>query len=129
MKVAVSVVAPERDAALDMRFGRAAAFVLVDTETDEWLGYANPAIDAAGGAGVQAAEFVVEKGAKAAISGAFGPNAHDVLSAANVKMYRATSGTAAELARQLEAGDLEVIEAPSRGGRRGGRGRRRGGRR
>lgn len=120
MKVAISVTAPEHDAKLDARFGRAKAFVVVDTETDEWQGYANPATDATGGAGIQAAEFVIEKGAEAAISGAFGPKAYDVLSAAGVDMYRAATGTAAELVQKLKEGTLESVESPSgRGGRRG----------
>ena len=46
MKVAISVTEPDRDAALDVRFGRAAAFLFIDTETGEWQCYANPAVDA-----------------------------------------------------------------------------------
>jgi predicted Fe-Mo cluster-binding NifX family protein len=123
MKVAISVTVPEHDAKLDARFGRAKAFVVVDTETDEWQGYANPAADAAGGAGIQAAEFIVEKGAEAAISGAFGPKAYDVLSAAGVDMYQAATGTAAELVQKLKDGALDPVEGSSGRGRRHGRGR------
>jgi predicted Fe-Mo cluster-binding NifX family protein len=126
MKVAISVVTPERDAILDTRFGRAEAFVVVETETDKWQGYANPAAGATGGAGVQAAEFIVERDAEAAISGAFGPNAYDVLSAANIGMYRAKTGTAAELVQKLKDGALQKVEGYSRRGGRGGGGRRRG---
>jgi predicted Fe-Mo cluster-binding NifX family protein len=145
MKVAISVATPELDAQLDARFGRAAAFVIVDTETDEWQGYANPAANDAGGAGIRAAEFIVKQGAEAVISGAFGPNASEVLGAANVKMHRAESGTAAELVQRLKDGTLEKAVSGSgtgagvgagmgagrgRGGRRGcGRGGRRGWRR
>lgn len=128
MKAAISVTEPRLDAALDARFGRAKAFVVVDTETDEWQGYANPAAGATGGAGVQAAEFVVERDVAAAISGAFGPNAYDVLSAANIAMYRAETGTAAELVQQLKDGALEPVKSYSARGGRGG-GRRRGRRR
>jgi predicted Fe-Mo cluster-binding NifX family protein len=141
MKVAISVTAPELNAQLDARFGRAAAFVIVDTETDEWQGYANPAANDAGGAGIRAAEFIVKQGAEAVISGAFGPNASEVLDAANVKMHQAESGTAAELVQRLKDGTLEKPISGSgtgagmgagrgRGGRRGcGRGGRRGWRR
>jgi len=127
MRVAISVITPERDAVLDTRFGRAKAFVVMDTETNEWQGYANPAVGATGGAGVEAAEFIVEKDAEAAISGAFGPNAYDVLSAANIGMYQAETGTATELVQKLKDGALEPVKSYSvRGGRRGGGGRRRG---
>jgi predicted Fe-Mo cluster-binding NifX family protein len=122
MKVAISVTAARLDAELDPRFGRAAAFVIVDTDTSEWQGHLNPGANAPGGAGTQAASFVARQGAEAAISGAFGPNAYDVLSAANVKMYRAVSGTAAEIVQKFKDGDLDLITSASRGGRGGGRG-------
>ena len=112
MKVAISVTKPESDATLDARFGRAAAFLIVDTETDEWQGYTNPAADAPGGAGIQAAEFVARQGAEAAISGAFGPKAYAALAAANVAMYRAEPGLATDLVQKLKDGELELVESP-----------------
>jgi predicted Fe-Mo cluster-binding NifX family protein len=130
MKIAISVATAELDAALDPRFGRAAAFAIVDTESGDQQVVANPAVGAAGGAGIQAAEFVVKQGVEAVISGSFGPNAFDVLDAANVKMYHATSGTVSDLAWKLEDGALEQVTKTGggeRGGRRGGgRGRGRG---
>jgi predicted Fe-Mo cluster-binding NifX family protein len=129
MKVAISVTAPEIDAQLDARFGRAPAFVIVDTETDKWQGYANPAANDAGGAGIRAAEFIVKQGAEAVISGAFGPNASEVLDAANVRMYRAESGTATDLVQRLKDGTLEKPDPGSGMGAGMGAGRGRGGRR
>ena len=123
MIVAVSVAAAGLDAALDPRFGRAAAFVFVNTETGECQEYANPAMGASGGAGIQAAEWLVKQGAEAVISGAFGPNAYDVLAAAGVSMYRATDGTATELIEKLKRNELDPVVGVSRGGRGRGRGR------
>ena len=114
MKVAISVTKPEREAELDVRFGRAAAFLIVDTETDEWQGYINPAVNAPGGAGIQAAQFVVRQGAEAAISGAFGPKAYDALAAANVAMYRAEPGMETDLVQKLKDGELEMVVSPRR---------------
>lgn len=114
MRVAISVTKPEHDAELDMRFGRAAAFLLIDTETGEWQGHTNPAASAPGGAGVQAAEFIVRQGAEAAISGAFGPKAFNVLAAAGVVMYRSEPSTAKESMQKLKDGELEPVETPRR---------------
>jgi predicted Fe-Mo cluster-binding NifX family protein len=112
MKIAISVVAPDKNAKLDLRFGRAAAFAIVDTDTKAYDVMTNPAKNASGGAGLQVSELMSEKGAEAAISGAFGPKAASVLSAANIKMYTAKSGTVDELVAKLLAGDLdEAVEA------------------
>jgi predicted Fe-Mo cluster-binding NifX family protein len=124
MKVAISVSDLSPESRLDPRFGRALAFVLVDTETGERQVLANPAASTAGGAGVQAAEFVIRHGAEVVISGTFGPNAAEVLNAANVGMYRAGSGTVGELVEKCQSGELEAAtESAGRRGRRGRRGR------
>ncbi|MCZ7543561.1 MAG: NifB/NifX family molybdenum-iron cluster-binding protein [Anaerolineae bacterium] len=107
MKVAISVTAPKVNAAFESRFGRAAAFVIVDTETNDQEAFRNPAANAPGGAGVQAAEFLAGQGVDAVISGAFGPKAHNVLAAAGVRMYQAGGGKVAELVERLQQGALD----------------------
>jgi predicted Fe-Mo cluster-binding NifX family protein len=73
MKIAISVTRPESSAVFDPRFGRAAAFVVVDTRTGDRCAIANPAAQMGSGAGIRAAEFLVRQGVEAVISGAFGP--------------------------------------------------------
>ena len=80
MKLAISISGNTLDSPFDTRFGRASAFCIVDTESDEWEAFENPALSASGGAGVQAAQFIARHGAQAVVSGAFGPNAFDTLS-------------------------------------------------
>src|SRR3989304_2210511 len=54
MKIIVTTLAPDMDAPVDPRFGRAACFVAVDGETLAWEAHSNPAVDAPGGAGGRA---------------------------------------------------------------------------
>jgi predicted Fe-Mo cluster-binding NifX family protein len=123
MKIVISAKTLSPEARLEPRFGRAAAFVFVDTVTSERLTQANPAAGAAGGAGIQAAEFIVQQGADAVISGTFGPNAYEVLEASNAELHCAQSGTIDEVVQRFLKGQLDRFEeAP---GRR--RHRRRGG--
>ncbi len=121
MKIAISVTTPSPEAPFETRFGRAAAFVIVDTETGERDVLLNPAADAAGGAGVQAAEFVIRHGAGAVISGAFGPNAYDTLTAAQVQMFQAESGTVDELVQRYKNAELLPTTGVAGQGRRRGR--------
>ena len=46
----------------------------------------NPAASQSGGAGVAAAQFLVNQNVDVAISGRFGPNAYRALKSANIKM-------------------------------------------
>ena len=113
MKIAVTANKPERDAMLDRRFGRCAYFIIIDTESDAWEGFPNPAQDASGGAGPQAAEFLVSKGAECVISGDYGPNAYGALQAAGITMCKAPEGSVDELIEAYLGDRLEKIGAPT----------------
>jgi predicted Fe-Mo cluster-binding NifX family protein len=119
MKIAISISGNKLESPFDPRFGRAAAFCLVDSETGEWSSHENPALSASGGAGVQAAQFVAKLGAEAVVSGAYGPNAFDTLSPAGIEMYLAPTGeplTAADVLVLFKAGKLSKAAAATHAG-------------
>ncbi|MBI9044209.1 MAG: NifB/NifX family molybdenum-iron cluster-binding protein [Anaerolineaceae bacterium] len=87
MKIAFSTQSDTSDAAADPKFGRAKWFCLFDTENQEKEFIANDAGSAKRGAGVQAGQLMAEKEVKAVVSGHFGPNAFEVLTAANIEMF------------------------------------------
>ena len=68
------------------RFGRTPIFILYNLDDDTWQSLKNPAITAQGGAGVAASQFLIDHGTQVAISGRFGPNAHQALNAAGIEM-------------------------------------------
>lgn len=122
MKLIVTATAPELEAAVDPRFGRAAYFVVVDTATMDWQAHENQGLNAAGGAGSQAAQFAAQQGVEAVISGDFGPNAYIALAAAEIKMYLfGPSKTAREAVANFTAGKLEEVHTPTGAGHHGGR--------
>ena len=123
MKIAISISGKTLDSPFDPRFGRAAAFCLVDAESGEWQTFDNPALSASGGAGVQAAQFVAKQGVGAVVSGAFGPNAFDTLTAAGIEMYIAPGNEAhsvAEILEMFKTGQLTKTEAATHAGHHGG---------
>jgi predicted Fe-Mo cluster-binding NifX family protein len=125
MKIAVSATAPHLDAALDPRLGRCQYFLIVDTESMEFEAIENPAITAPGGAGIQAAQLIAEKGAEAVITGGCGPNAFQVLSAAGIPVFVGASGSAREAIESYKRGELQPTPQASTGpgaGMRGGMG-------
>lgn len=106
MKVAISVQGSDMSAAIDPRFGRARGFLIVDSDSGEFEYLDNPNIDAAGGAGIQTSQMVVDRGAEAVLTGNVGPNAYKVLDAAGIRVYTGASGTAAEALADFKSGKL-----------------------
>jgi predicted Fe-Mo cluster-binding NifX family protein len=107
MKIAVSAEGATLEAAASPVFGRCPYYVFVDTETMEAVGVDNPAMSAGGGAGIQAAQFVMEQGAKAVVSGNLGPNADQVFQASGVPVYFFGGGTVHEAVDAFKNGKLE----------------------
>lgn len=128
MKIAVSAAAARPEAAVDGHFGRCAYFVIYDTAAQSWQAMANPASGAGGGAGVQAAQAVVDQGVNVVVTGSLGPNAYKVLQAAGIRCFTGARGTVKEAVAAYEKGALkEVRDEPApRPGMGMGRGRQMG---
>ena len=146
MKICVTAGASGLDAPMDPRFGRCPYFVIVDTDSMSENSFANPNVNAASGAGIQAAQQIAREGASALITGNVGPNAMQTLSAANIDVYQYKgAGSVREVVDKFKRGELVKITdasvtahagmGPGMGpggqgmgrGRRGGAGRGRGG--
>jgi len=106
MRVVVSASGVDLDASASPVFGRCPVFVFVDVETMMFEAVENPALAAPGGAGIQAAQFVTERGAKAVITGNVGPNAFGVFDAAGVPVYQFPGGTVREAVEAHRGGQL-----------------------
>lgn len=89
MKVAISASGTTLAALVDPRFGRCPYFVMVETNSMALVAYANESAGFQRGAGIQAAGFVVDKGAEAVLTGRCGPNAALALEAAGIPFYEA----------------------------------------
>jgi len=124
MKICVSAVSDSLDAEVDPRFGRCPYFAIVDTETMAFESIPNTASSSMGGAGIQAAQLVADRGAKVLITGNIGPNAFQALSAANIKVITGAFGSVREAIEKYKSGELKETGAPSVRGHFG-RGRRR----
>ncbi|NPA15714.1 MAG: dinitrogenase iron-molybdenum cofactor biosynthesis protein [Deferribacteres bacterium] len=126
MKVCVTATSAGLGAQVDPRFGRAQYFVFVDTNTMSCESIPNPNVSVTGGAGVQAAQLVAEKGAEVVITGHVGPNAASALSAAGVKTVTGVQGLTVREAVEkfimgkLVAGKPEATVSSHSGSKRAG---------
>ena len=114
MKVVVTTQGDTLEAQVDPRLGRAAKFILYDTESKEFSVVDNSAgVSASHGAGVTAGQTIADAGAEAVITGNCGPRAFQVLTSAGIKVYIGASGTVAEALKQFEAGQLQEAGGPN----------------
>ena len=109
MKIAISSTGKSLDSQMDPRFGRCQYFILVDPETMEFEAFENEGLVAMGGAGVQASQFIAQKGAKVLITGNIGPNAASALSASGIKVYLVSGGTVKGVIEAFKSGSLKEV--------------------
>lgn len=69
----------------------------------------NPAAQAHGGAGIQAAQFLVDHSVNVLIAVRCGQNAADVFQAADMKIYKSANKAAADDLDALEEGKLDEL--------------------
>ncbi|MBI9077945.1 MAG: NifB/NifX family molybdenum-iron cluster-binding protein [Desulfatibacillum sp.] len=108
MLICISSQGADLSSQVDPRFGRAAQFIVVDTETGEAKAVDNKQnLQAAQGAGIQAAQTVANTGAKAVVTGHCGPKAFTTLNAAGIAVFTGSNGTVAQALEDFKAGKLE----------------------
>jgi len=108
MKIAVTALGESPESPIDQRFGRARFFLLFDLDSGEWSVHSNKQnLEAVQGAGIQAAQYVVDLGAKAVITGHCGPSAFTTLSEAKIDVYQEASGSVQEALAAYKSGALK----------------------
>lgn len=112
MKIAITSQGPDLTSQVDLRFGRAKNFIVLDTDTGEFSAHDNTQnMNAAQGAGIQAGRTVVELGVEAVVTGNVGPKAFATLQAGNIEVHQiAAGGTVKEVFEKFKAGELPAID-------------------
>ena len=107
MKIAFTTSGMLLDGPLDPSFGRARSFLLYDLEKETFEIIGNQQnLEAAQGAGIQAAQMIARTGASALVTGNCGPKAFRVLKAATIKVFNSNASTVTEALAQYRAGEL-----------------------
>ena len=118
MKIALSSSGKDLESNLDLRFGRCTYFIIYDLETDEFKTLDNKGESSSGGAGIAAAQQIIDQSVDAVISSKIGPNAYDLLKDSNIKIYEGSISSCRLLIEMYRKGRLsEINEAgPSHSG-------------
>lgn len=107
MKICITATGQGLDAEIDPRFGRSQYFTIVDPDTMEFESVENASIAASGGAGIQAAQFVANKGVEVVLTGNAGPNAYNTLHAAGISVITGVSGKVRQAVDDYKNGKLQ----------------------
>jgi predicted Fe-Mo cluster-binding NifX family protein len=112
MKIAFTTSGDNLEAPLDGRFGRAPKFLVYDLDRDAFELIDNQqSLNAAQGAGIQAAQTVARAGVQSVVTGHCGPKAFRVLAAAGIKIFNTQAATVAEALAQYRAGGLKAASS------------------
>ncbi|MCR4404404.1 MAG: DUF5320 family protein [Candidatus Acetothermia bacterium] len=109
MKIVVATTKGGLDDQVAPTFGRTPTFTVVEVEGGK-IGKAevvpNQFAGAPGGAGIQAAQWAANAGAKAVIAGNYGPNASGVLGQAGIELLTVSGLTVREAVERYLKGEL-----------------------
>ena len=110
MKIAITSIDGTLEGMVDERFGRARKLIVYDVSTGAFeVAENSKQMNLAQGAGIQAAQNVVNLGVGAVISGHLGPKAFQVFRSAGVEAYSAVNMTVADALKQYREGSLNKL--------------------
>jgi predicted Fe-Mo cluster-binding NifX family protein/ferredoxin len=113
MKIAVTSAGPSLDDNVEARFGRCPYFMIIDTDTMQYESIENPNIALGGGAGIQSAQLMSEKGVTAVLTGNCGPNAFNVFGQAGIQVIVGVSGNVRNAVEQFKTGAFPSALGPN----------------
>lgn len=90
-------------------FGRAPYYMIYDDEKDVKEFISNDAANSQGGAGIRAAQFIVDQNVDVVLASRCGENAANVLLSANLKMYKTISESIMESITAFKNDQLESL--------------------
>ncbi len=110
MKIAIPVDQKTNTSNVCISFGRAPYFMIINGATKETIFIDNEAADSQGGAGIKAAQTLVDAGTDVLLTPRCGENAAVVLQKAQIKIYKTIPGNVQDNLVAYENGNLEVLD-------------------
>ncbi|HPG92332.1 MAG TPA: NifB/NifX family molybdenum-iron cluster-binding protein [Clostridia bacterium] len=109
MKIAVPVNDNNTKTEICPSFGRTPFYMIKDTVSNAFDFIVNEAAESIGGAGIKAAQLLLDKNVEIVLTPRCGENSAKVLADASVKLYRTQGNSAMENFDLYEKGKLEPL--------------------
>ena len=110
MKLAMPVNEKDMRTEICVSFGRSPYFLFYDTDTEEGTFIDNSAAASSGGAGIKAAQIIVDNNAGALLTPRCGENAANVLKSADINLYKTEGVSVAENIEAFIDGKLSLLD-------------------
>jgi predicted Fe-Mo cluster-binding NifX family protein len=108
MKIVISSTGRDVESNIDLKFGRAPFFLIVDTKTNEEKVVVNEARDRSSGVGVIVGNIVAKEEIDAVITTEIGPLAYDTFEQCGIRIYQA-EGKIKDAIQQFIKGKLPEL--------------------
>lgn len=110
MKIAIPVNEKTTESGVCNSFGRTPYFLIYDTGTKEGVYLENSGASSQGGAGIRAAQTVVDSKVDVLLTPRCGENAAEVIKGANIKIYKTINDSIKYNIASLEEGKLLFLD-------------------
>lgn len=110
MKIAIPVEDKSMESSVSQSLGRTPYYLIYDTNSKETAFLDNSALASQGGAGIKAAQTIVDSKVDAVLTPLCGENAAKVLNSANIILYKTLNTSAQENIDAFNAGKLFILE-------------------
>ncbi|MDD2504109.1 MAG: NifB/NifX family molybdenum-iron cluster-binding protein [Clostridia bacterium] len=109
MKIAIPVDEKTLESNVCASFGRTPYFLIYDTETKESEFFDNSAAASTGGAGIKAAQTIVDNKANVLLTPRCGENAADVIKSADITIFKTRTGSVKDNIAAFIDGQLPLL--------------------
>lgn len=110
MKIAIPVNNESLESGVCQSFGRAPYFLIYDLDSKESVFLENRAAINQGGAGVKAAQSIVDSKVSALLTPRCGDNAADIFQIANVKIYKTMNESISDNIKAFGENKLSILK-------------------
>ena len=110
MKIAIPVEDKTLESNVCASFGRTPFFLIYDTETKESIFIDNSAAESIGGAGIKAAQIIVDNKSNALLTPRCGQNAADVIKSADIRIFKTTLASVKDNIAAYISGKLPLLD-------------------
>lgn len=110
MKIGIPVYDKKDETTVCISFGRTPYFLILDTEKGERKYVDNTAANSQGGAGIKAAQILVDENVEAVLTPRCGENAAQVLKTAGIKLYKTINTLLEKTIEDFKEGKLNLLE-------------------
>ncbi|MDD2234949.1 MAG: NifB/NifX family molybdenum-iron cluster-binding protein [Desulfitobacteriaceae bacterium] len=110
MKIAIPVDEKTLESNVCASFGRAPYFLIYDTEAKESVFIDNSAAASTGGAGIKAAQTIVDNQVNALLTPRCGQNAAEVIKSADIEIFKTTAASVKDNIAAFTDGKLSLLD-------------------